>query len=653
MRFLPLAAVLAIAACEQAELPPVDPATAAETRDILHAISPGEPLPEWAQSVSADITPWVAAYGPQVVRLSPNGDLVAYRSTGNGYRQVYTIPVEGGEASVRTEGTGVTFFEWTPDGRGLVYGQDTDGDEQEAFWHLDLETGELRKLLEAVKGGFRSFGGISGDGRTLYYTSTERNGLDYDLYRLDMESGVSTLVSEGEYGQFVQAVSPDGSRIVVSTSVGEDSDNLYLVDGSTGERTAISEPSPRANHTDAGVTFLDSGDLVFASNEGGEYASVRYVFASKDDLSLPEPRPADADTEQLNVCGVSETYVYALNRDGFSEMQIRQYRDGGFFTIEPPHLPDGVYQIDCHQGSDTVAVRVSSPRTPGEIHVFEIGDEETRTLVSATIEGLDPDSIVMPESIRMAASDGVELQGLLYMPPGVENPPVLFDVHGGPTGQSRPTWEPETQYLLTQGIAVFHPNVRGSTGFGRTYVTLDDQRKRIDSVRDLIDMLESPELSSQVDSSRAAVRGGSYGGYMVNAVLAAYPEAFDAGMALFGVGDWVTALEVASPALKASDLIEYGNIEEPEWREFYTEISPIAQADRIRVPVLYSHGERDPRIDIHETEVMVNALRENGVEAEFVRIPDEGHGWRKQRNREFYMPIEAAFLKRHLQADAR
>ena len=639
-----LAAALLLSACSAAEVAGPSDVVATEEVDLLAAITP-----DMAGEPPADILPYIEAYGPQLVRLSPKGDVIAYRSTDNGYRQIYTMPVEGGEATVRTEGTGVTFFKFTPDGSGIVYGQDTDGDEQEAFWLLDLETGDARKLLEATKGGFRSFGAFSGDGSMFAYTSTERNGLDYDLYVYDMATGESRLVAEGNYGQFVQAVSPDGNLIVVSTTVGEDADNLYLVNAETGERRVINEPTPRANHTDAGVTFLDSGDLVLASNAGAEYASVRYIFASNSDLTLPEPRPANADTEQLNVCGVTETYVYALNRDGFSEMQIQQYRDGEFLTLAPPELPDGVYQIDCHQGSDTVAVRVSNPQSPGEIYVFEIGESTTRKLVSATMEGLNPDRLILPESIRMTASDGVELQGLLYMPPGVEGkPPVVFDVHGGPTGQSRPGFDPTTQYLLTKGIAVFEPNVRGSTGFGRTYTTLDDQRKRLDSVRDLIDMLQSPELTSRVDTSRAAVRGGSYGGYMVNAVLAAYPDAFDAGVALFGVGDWVTALEVASPALKASDLIEYGNIEEPEWREFYTDISPIAQADNIRVPVLYSHGEMDPRIDIHETEVMVKALRENGVEAEFIRIPDEGHGWRKLRNRAFYIPLEAEFLQQHL-----
>ena len=151
-----------------------------------------------------------------------------------------------------------------------------------------------------------------------------------------------------------------------------------------------------------------------------------------------------------------------------------------------------------------------------------------------------------------------------------------------------------------------------------------------------------------MDADSAAVAGGSYGGYMVNAVLAAYPGYFKAGVAMYGVADWVTALELASPALKASDRIEYGDINLPEWKSFYEVNSPIRQADAIDVPVLYSHGVMDPRIDIAETEVMVNALRGNGIEAPFIRIPDEGHGWRKLSNRLFYYRRQAEFLESQL-----
>ena len=161
-------------------------------------------------------------------------------------------------------------------------------------------------------------------------------------------------------------------------------------------------------------------------------------------------------------------------------------------------------------------------------------------------------------------------------------------------------------------------------------------------------MADHLRADGRVDMDRAAVKGGSYGGYMVNAVLALYPDTFAAGVSLFGVADWVTALEIASPALKASDRIEYGDIREPEWRDFYTENSPIRLADQIKVPVLYSHGVMDPRIDVYETEIMVKTLRANGIETPYIRIEDEGHGWRKLANRLFYYRAQVDFLEERL-----
>ena len=297
-----------------------------------------------------------------------------------------------------------------------------------------------------------------------------------------------------------------------------------------------------------------------------------------------------------------------------------------------------------------MSIGINGWRTAGDIRVWDMASDTVSTTFTATTAGLDLDRFVRPESLRIPASDGVELQGLLYLPDEASRqddgpPPVLFIVHGGPTGQSVASFDAIVQYHGDRGIAVFEPNVRGSTGFGRTYVTLDDQENRRDSVRDLIDMSAYLRADGRVDMDRAAVAGGSYGGYMVNAVLALYPDSFAAGVSLFGVADWVTALQIASPGLKASDRIEYGDIREQKWSDYYTENSPIRLADQIKVPVLYSHGVMDPRIDIYETEVMVKTLRANGIDAPYIRIEDEGHGWRKLSNRLFYYRAQADFLE--------
>lgn len=600
----------------------------------------------------ADIGRYLLAEGIGAAQLSPDGGTVLFSWGVTGESQLWTMPSEGGQPKRLTYGSGLSFARWLPDGSGILYGADNDGNEQEAFYLISADGSEERLVLPAAEGGFRSFGDFAADGSAFIYGSTERDGLSFDIWRADLD-GEAEMIFEGRLGFYPRSISPDGRYALITESVGEDSDNLYLLDLETRELETLYRPDPRANHGDAGFTWArDGSGFYYATNRDRIFSAVEFF-----DMETRESRviaESGVDVGDIALCGANGRYLaWTLNRDGFHELKIRDLNRNR--DIDAPDLPGGVYSLSCADQANRLAVRVSNWETPGDLYRINLPRGGAERVFEADLAGLDPARLVRPESIRITARDGVELQGLLYVPDEAsrngEPAPVVFNVHGGPTAQSQAGWSGTTQYLVDRGIAVFAPNVRGSTGFGRVYVTLDDRENRLDSVRDLVDMLEALEDDPRLDTSRAAVRGGSYGGYMVNAVLAAYPGVFDAGVSLFGVADWVTALEIASPGLKAADLIEYGDIGDERWRAFYTQISPIAQAGRIDVPVLYSHGVNDPRVDIGETETMVRILRENGVEAPFIRIPDEGHGWRKLSNQLFYFRREAEFLERVLQED--
>ena len=299
-------------------------------------------------------------------------------------------------------------------------------------------------------------------------------------------------------------------------------------------------------------------------------------------------------------------------------------------------------------------MRVSGPATPGDVFLWNLDTSTLRQTVAASLGGLDSSTFVTPTSLRYPARDGVELQGLLYRPNKETfgaKPPVVVQVHGGPTAQSRPSFRSVEQYLVNNGIAVFAVNVRGSTGFGKTYARLDNQEKRLDSVRDLVDTVAFLSRGQGLDTDRIAVMGGSYGGYMVNAVLGSYPGLFDAGVSIVGVSDWVRALEEASPGLKASDRIEYGDIREERWQNFYAKNSPINTANRINVPMLVSHGANDPRDPVTESDRIVRAVRANGNEVIYMRFPDEGHSIRKRPNRVAFYRTLSGFLESNLKPD--
>ena len=597
----------------------------------------------------ANIARYLMARGAGDARLSPDGNTLAFSWSVTGQPQLWVMPSSGGQPRQLTFGSGLTFFRWMPHGERLIYGADNDGNEQAAFYAIAADGSEERMILPAAEGGFRSFGDFTQS--DMVYASTERNQLDFDIWRASLD-GEPELVFEGTFGFFAQAVSPDGRRVIITETVGEDSDNLHLLDLESGELETLSEPDPRASHGRAGFAWLPDGSgFYFASNRNREHAALSFYDRVNGEIRIVAE--SEADVASIALCGQNDDHLaWTENHEGFHRLSIRNLaaeKD----IVGLPELPEGVYGLNCADRADWMAVSINGWRTPGDIHVIELETGRSKRVFVANLAGLDPGGLIRPESIRIEARDGVQLQGLLYLPDAESrardgSAPVVFDVHGGPTGQSQASWEPSMQYLLDHGIAVFQPNVRGSAGFGRTYVTLDDRERRLDSVRDLVDMLAHFEDDPRIDTQRAAVRGGSYGGYMVNAVLSEYPDAFSAGVSLFGVSDWVAALEIASPGLKASDRIEFGDISELRWREFYQSISPISKADQIKVPVLYAHGVMDPRVDIGETEVMVKALRANGIEAPFIRLPDEGHGWRKLSNQLFYFRREVEFLQEKL-----
>lgn len=662
LSLIAMTSVLAACVTAQSETKPEPPEIVIEAEETiggpdysLQAISPeaGKVNVGMAGSDPADIARYLLARGASGALLAPGGEHVAFRYSVTGVPQLWVVRATGGAPQQLTFGNGVTFFRWMPDGSGLIYGADNDGNEQESYFYVSSDGTSERLLLPAVDGGFRSFGDIAASGADAVYSSTERNGLDFDVYKADLATGETEMLFEGTFGYYARALSQDGRYLIVTEAVGEDSDNLYVLDVETKEITTVSAPSPRANHSDGGFAWRQDGTgFYFASNVDREFAAVHFFDLARAEIRVvAEP---ERDATQIELCGAAGKHLaFAENIDGFHTLHVRDLASGQ--AVETPRLADGVYSISCAPGSDRMAIGINGWNTPGDVKVWDMGRNTMSPTFSSTSAGLDLDRFVRPESVTIPAQDGVDLQGLLYLPTESsrtddELPPVLFIVHGGPTAQSMASFDPIVQYHVDRGIAVFEPNVRGSTGFGRTYVTLDDQEKRRDSVRDLIDMANYLRADGRVDMDRAAVAGGSYGGYMVNAVLALYPDTFAAGVSLFGVADWVTALQIASPALQASDRIEYGDIREQKWIDYYTENSPIRLADQIKVPVLFSHGVQDPRIDIYETEVMVKTLRANGIDAPYIRIEDEGHGWRKLSNRLFYYRAQAEFLEETLSA---
>jgi dipeptidyl aminopeptidase/acylaminoacyl peptidase len=382
-----------------------------------------------------------------------------------------------------------------------------------------------------------------------------------------------------------------------------------------------------------------------ASDQDREYAGLAFYSLKKRKLEFLET--PDHDIDQVRLSGDGRYLVWTSNEDGYSVLHARDLDSGRRLSV--PAFANGTFRIEFARHAPLLSILVSGPATPGDVYTWQLETDQVSRVIQASLGGLDPATFVTPQALRYEARDGVMLQGLLYLPAGLaERPPVVVQVHGGPTGQSRPNFKPIEQYLVNNGIAVFAVNVRGSTGFGKRFTRLDNREKRLDSVRDLVDTVAFLSKDERLDTKRIAVMGGSYGGYMVNAVLGAYPGVFDAGISVVGVSDWVRALDEASPGLKASDRIEYGDISEPRWRKFYENNSPINNANKIDVPLMVSHGANDPRDPVSESDRIVKAVRENGGDVTYLRFPDEGHSFRKRANLVVFYRTMAKFLQEQL-----
>lgn len=644
------AAPLATAAAQQRPVPAQTPAPG----DVPQPV-PGDV--GLAGSERPDIARFLNVRSVSGASLAPDGVRLSYITGTTGQPQLWVAPTAGGAPRQLTFGEwGVTFQGWSPTGDWIAYGADRAGDEREGFYLVSPDGTAERELL-APSAAYRAFGGWSPDGRRIAFASTERNGADFDVYVLDVAATVGTgrpadprRLVEGRGGLFPVSWRPDGGALLLSQTRGEADNDVYLVDVASGRVDTLFRPADAASH--AGFSWTPDGrGFYMASNQDRDLTALAHYDVAQRRLrwiATPE-----AEVEGVALSRDGRWLAWTVNENGYSRLHVRDLRDGR--DVPPPAaLPPGVYGLEWAERAPLLAVSVAGPAVAGDVWSWNLAAGTLVRSTESSLAGLDPRAFVVPEAVSFPSWDGEVIHGLLYLPRagarqgGGQRPPVLLGVHGGPTSQARPTYSPAFQYLLSRGIAVLDLNFRGSTGYGKRFTRLDNQRLRPNAVKDMAGALDWLGQDGRVDTARAAVMGGSYGGYMTFAALTTLPGRFDAGVGFVGVSNWVTALEGASPALKASDVIEYGNIDDAAERAYFTSISPITYVDSVRAPLMVLHGANDPRDPVAEADQLVRAIRARGGDVEYLRFPDEGHGIRKLSNRVIAYRRIARFLERTL-----
>jgi dipeptidyl aminopeptidase/acylaminoacyl peptidase len=574
--------------------------------------------------VSLDLEALISA--PQAVPLgfSPDGTRLLVRSDRSGSMQLYELVVDGGELTQLTDLDEPAVGLFMPDGRVLVV-TDVGRNERTQFYVLG-DGGALEPLV-VNPDAMHATPFFDERGEVLAYTTNRRNGTDFDVVARTLATGQEQVFELGGYVG-VSGISPDG-RVIVAERLGTQSgdSDLWLIDRTTGERELVSPHEPPAQFGslvwDGPRSFLVGWD---AGREN--FAIRRYDIAAREWSTVAE------DVWDLDVAG-GRRAVEVANVDGYSRLRLL---DGGEIPLPEPGLVESVV---CSKDGRRIAFAFSSTASPHAVYLY---DGELRRLTD--LAGIAPETLSRPTLHRFASFDGEEVPVFLFTPETDGPFPVVVTVHGGPEAQWRPWYSPAfaplTQYLVSRGYAVAAPNVRGSSGYGKRYLHLDDVWLRLDSVADLASLHEWLAGRPEIDATRAVLYGGSYGGFMVLAGLAFQPELWAAGVERVGVANFVTFLERTSSYRRAAREVEYGSLAKD--REFLEEISPGNHVDRIRAPLFIQHGRNDPRVPVYESETIHRQLVEQGVRSELVIYEDEGHPIAKLPNRIDYFMRVADFL---------
>ncbi len=619
--------------------------------------------------------------------FSPDGKRIAFLTNITGTSQIWFVDAAGGyPEQITSYQDNISFVEWLPGNKGLIFGKAIDGNENTQFFHLSGDGANIRPLTADEKTR-HNFGAVSKDGDSIFYTSNKRDKNWFDVYRMDIASGKEEMLFQHDGSNFIAAVSDAGDKIIVSrSSVRFSLDNdLYLIDARTKAATHL---TPHDEATQYGnVNFLPDGNsIIFGTNQTGEF-----ITLSRMDLATKKVVPFEQANWDLSATAIArdgQTFANVNNVEGFSELYIRslmpqtsvnfQKTSAKRTQVKSVSLPAKgiVGGLEFSDDASKLAFTFSSAKNNGDIWVYDLKTEKLTQVTKSSRSGIPQESFVEPELIKFKSFDGREIPAWYYKPinkhgfgfigaTGRRNPrdktnnnnsnvidlsqfknPVIVSVHGGPEAQERPGFNPLYQYYLSRGYAILAINVRGSTGYGKTFAALDNIEKREDSVKDLAASVEWLKTSGSADPKRIAVMGGSYGGYMTMAAITLYPDLFAAAVNTVGIVNWETFLKNTSGYRRRQREVEYGFLDKDI--EFLRRISPIAKVDKIKTPLFVIHGKNDPRVPYTEAEQLVEALRKRNVSVEYKLFDDEGHGISKLKNRLELYPLVADFLDKYM-----
>ncbi len=535
-------------------------------------------------------------------------------------------------------------------GRYILFSQDTGGGEFYQFYRLDPATGRITLLTD---GKSRNEGGaMTSDGELIAYTSTRRNGRDYDIYVMNpAEPSSNRLVTEMSGGGWAATDwSEDKSKLLLLEEISINKSRLYLLEVKTGTKELLT-PDKETSVAYSDARFAKDGkSIFFTSDDGSEFQRLTQM-----DLQTKALRVLTGnikwDVSSFDLSPDGKTIAFITNEDGVGKIHLADVKSGK--ELRAPKLPLGIPSgVSWHEDGREIAFNFTSARSAADVYSYDVKSGKLDRWTESETGGLPTDNFAEPELVRIKSFDGLTISGFLYRPDPKKFPgkrPLIINIHGGPESQSRPNFLGRNNYYLDElGVALLLPNVRGSSGYGKTFLTLDNGFKREDSVKDIGAFLDWAGHDAGIDAGRIAVTGGSYGGYMTLACMTHFSDRLRCGVDIVGISSFLTFLKNTQEYRRDLRRVEYGDERDPKMAEFMAQMAPLNNVAKIGKPLFIVQGLNDPRVPVTEAEQMAKAIRDRGGKVWYLMAKDEGHGFQKKKNVDFQFVSTIQFFREHL-----
>ena len=575
---------------------------------------------------------------------SPDGRLIAYTSEESGNWQVWVRHADGsGRKQLTSASDTADFAQWVPgDRHRILYAKSPGGNGADQFYYVRDDTAASVPLFPREGAVTHVFGAFSRDGSKLAFSSNKRKPGVFDVYVLDRPTGQVSRIFTVEGTAYATAWSEDARRLLVRKIATPYNDDLYVVDARTGAARLITNHTGDATFDSS--QFDGSNSVLCVTDLHREFRTIARIDLRTGAIRTVIGLPFDVD--QVVLAPGRTTMSYIVNRDGYGDVVVGDPETGR--QIGRPSMPPSIAESLMYTADGRVLVySASGPAFPKVTWTYDLRTRVTTRVMTPDFHGVPPDSIVQPSVVHVRSFDGRPIQAWYFRPKSAARGrmTVMLDIHGGPEEQDRAWFYPFAQYLASRGYALLDPNIRGSSGFGRTFLHLADGRKREDAVKDVKALRDWLVSAGGAGSRTIFVNGASYGGYIVLSSLYHYPSAWAGGIDVYGVADWVDFLQRTAPERRSNREGVYGSLQRD--RAFLASISPINHVDRIRGPLLIAAGRNDTIVPIEQSLSLAHALARRGVPVELHVFAHEGHGFSSVADLTMLYRYTTAFIRRY------